>query len=127
MSEVQALILDDSSVMRKIIARALRQADLGRLEVFEAGSGIEAMEILGSQPIHLILSDINIPGMDGIEFLRQIQARYPEIPVVIISTESSASSVKQSIQAGVRAYIRKPFTADQVKERVVPLLQVPAL
>ena len=127
MSEVQALILDDSSVMRKIIARALRQADLGQLEVFEAGSGIEAMEILGGQPIHLILSDINIPGMDGIEFLRQIQARYPEIPVVIISTESSASSVKQSIQAGVRAYIRKPFTADQVKERVVPLLQVPAL
>lgn len=127
MPEVQALILDDSSVMRKIIARALRQADLGQLEVFEAGSGIEAMEILGSQPIHLILSDINIPGMDGIEFLRQIQARFPEIPVVIISTESSASSVKQSIQAGVRAYIRKPFTADQVKERVVPLLKVPAL
>ena len=72
----------------------------------------------------LILSDINMPSMDGLEFLRQIQAQKlaPDIPVVMITTESSEEHVKQAIQSGARGYIRKPFTAEQVKERVLPLL-----
>lgn len=127
MAEIRALIMDDSSVMRKIIARALRQAGIGPLLVLEAGTGADAMEILQQGPVDLILSDVNIPGMDGLEFLRQIQAQYPGIPVVVVTTESGSEYVKQSIKAGVRAYIRKPFTAAQVKERVLPLLQMAGL
>ena len=125
MSDVRALIVDDSSVMRKIVERALRQAGLDALVVYEAGNGVEGLNLLKANGVDLILSDINMPSMDGLEFLRQIQEQRlaPGIPVVMITTESSEEHVKQAIQAGARGYIRKPFTAEQVKERVLPLLQ----
>jgi len=126
MAEVRALIVDDSSVMRKIVERSLRQAGLESLVIFEAGSGIEALQILKSKEVDLILSDINMPSMDGLEFVRQIHSQNLafEVPVVMITTESSEEHVKQAIQAGANGYIRKPFTADQVKQRVLPLLSV---
>ncbi|MFZ0395605.1 MAG: response regulator [Terracidiphilus sp.] len=125
MEEVRALIVDDSSVMRKIVERSLRQAGLDSLVVVEAASGAEGLEALKRGPVDLILSDINMPVMDGLEFLRQIQAQKlaEGVPVVMITTESSAEHVKQAIEAGARGYIRKPFTADQVKERVLPLVK----
>jgi two-component system chemotaxis response regulator CheY len=124
MSEVRTLIVDDSSVMRKIVERSLRQAGLESLVIFEAGSGIEGLDVLKGQQVDLILSDINMPVMDGLEFLRQIRAQNlaPGVPVVMITTESSEEHVKQAILAGAQGYIRKPFTAEQVKERVLPLL-----
>ena len=126
MSDVRALIVDDSSVMRKIVERSLRKAGLDSLVVFEAASGIDGLEILKSKKVDLILSDINMPSMDGLEFVRQlnVQKLAVGIPVVMITTESSEAHVKQAIEAGARGYIRKPFTADQVKQRVLPLLSV---
>jgi two-component system chemotaxis response regulator CheY len=124
MREIRALIVDDSSVMRKIVERSLRQAGLDQLVVREAGTGAEGIEMLRAHPVDLILSDINMPSMDGLEFVRRIHAENlaPGVPVVMITTESSEEHVKQAIQAGARGYIRKPFTADQVKERVLPLV-----
>jgi two-component system chemotaxis response regulator CheY len=126
MSEVRTLIVDDSSVMRKIVERSLRQAGLSPLVVFEAGSGVDGLELLKAQKVDLILSDINMPSMDGLEFLRQLRAQNlaPGVPVVMITTESSEEHVKQAILAGAQGYIRKPFTAEQVKERVLPLINV---
>jgi two-component system chemotaxis response regulator CheY len=125
MSEVRALIVDDSSVMRKIVERSLRQAGLDPLLVREAGNGLDGLEILRTEAVDLILTDINMPSMDGLEFVRQIRAQNlaPGVPVVMITTESSEEHVKQAILAGARGYIRKPFTAEQVKERVLPLLR----
>ncbi len=125
MSEIRALIVDDSSVMRKIVERALRQAGLDALVVHEAGSGAEGLEMLKANPVDLILSDINMPIMDGLETLRQIRAPNlaQGVPVVMITTESSEEHVKQAIQSGAQGYIRKPFTAEQVKERVLPLVK----
>jgi len=124
MSEIRTLIVDDSSVMRKIVERALRQAGLDPMTVHEAGSGTEGLELLKAKQVDLILSDINMPSMDGLEFLRQVRAQNlaPGVPVVMITTESSEEHVKQAILAGAQGYIRKPFTAEQVKERVLPLL-----
>ena len=124
MAEIRALIVDDSSVMRKIVERTLRQAGLAQLVVLEAGSGTEALDLLRAAPVDLILTDINMPSMDGLEFLRQLRAQKlaPGAPVVMITTESSEEHVKQAIQAGAQGYIRKPFTAEQVKERVLPLV-----
>jgi len=109
MSEIRTLIVDDSTVMRKIVERSLRQAGLDPLIVYEAGSGTEGLEM---------------PSMDGLEFLRQLRAQNlaPGVPVVMITTESSEEHVKQAILAGAQGYIRKPFTAEQVKERVLPLI-----
>jgi len=125
MKEIRTLIVDDSSVMRKIVERALRQAGLDTLVVHEAGSGVEGLDLLRTKQVDVILSDINMPSMDGLEFLRQIRAQSlaPGVPVVMITTESSEEHVKQAIQAGAQGYIRKPFTAEQVKERVLPLLR----
>ena len=121
---MRILIVDDSSVMRRIVERSLRQAGLDVSVVLEAGSGTEGLDVLKEKQVDLILSDINMPAMDGLEFLRQIRAQNlaSGVPVVMITTESSEEHVKQAIQAGARGYIRKPFTPDQVKERVLPLV-----
>ena len=73
MKKVTALIVDDSSVMRKIVERSLRQAGIDLVEVREAGNGAEALTTLKGARVDLILCDINMPVMDGIEFLRQLQ------------------------------------------------------
>ena len=124
MSEIRTLIVDDSTVMRKIVERSLRQAGLDPMVVYEAGSGTEGLEMLRAKNVDLILSDINMPSMDGLEFLRQLRLQNlaPGVPVVMITTESSEEHVKQAILSGAQGYIRKPFTAEQVKERVLPLL-----
>jgi two-component system chemotaxis response regulator CheY len=129
MSEIRTLIVDVSSVMRKIVERSLRQAGLDPLVVYEASSGTEGLDVLKVKQVDLILSDINMPSMDGLEFLRQLRAQNlaPGVPVVMITTESSEEHVKQAILAGAQGYIRKPFTAEQVKERVLPLLNAAAV
>jgi len=126
---VRALIIDDSAVMRKVIERALRQAGLELMDVAQASNGEEALEILRSDAesatkIGLIISDINMPVMDGLQFLeaRRDQKLAPGVPVVMITTEGSEPFVLRAIAAGAQGYICKPFTADQVKARVVPLL-----
>ena len=123
MSDIVALIVDDSSVMRKIVERALRQAGISLGEVLEASNGVEALTLLGHKHVDLILSDINMPNMDGLEFLRQLRAQKlaTNVPVVMITTESSEEHVRDAIAAGAQGYIRKPFTPDQVKDRILPL------
>jgi two-component system chemotaxis response regulator CheY len=126
MSDINALIVDDSSVMRKIVERALRQAGLSLSKVYEASSGAEALDVLKSEQVQLVLSDINMPMMDGLEFLRQMREQdlAPDVPVVMITTEGSEEHVKAAIAAGAQGYIRKPFTPEQVKDRVLPLLDL---
>lgn len=127
---MRALIIDDSAVMRKVIERALKQAGLEFTEVLQASNGEEALEALrkdgvGPQKIGLIISDINMPIMDGLQFLeaRRDQKLALGVPVVMITTEGSEPFVLRAIAAGAQGYICKPFTADQVKTRVVPLVQ----
>ena len=126
---IRALIVDDSSVMRKIIERSLRQAGIDLQPVLEAGNGAEALQLLAGSQVDLVLSDINMPVMDGLEFVKQMQniesAR--GTPVVMITTEGSESQVVRALSLGARDYIRKPFTPDQMKEHVLPLLEKPVL
>jgi two-component system chemotaxis response regulator CheY len=126
---VRALIIDDSAVMRKVIERALRQSGLEISEVVQASNGEEALEVLRADALNsakmgLIISDINMPVMDGLQFLeaRRDQKLAEGVPVVMITTEGSEPFVLRAIAAGAQGYICKPFTADQVKARVVPLL-----
>jgi two-component system chemotaxis response regulator CheY len=124
MDSIRALIVDDSSVMRKIVERCLRQAGIDLKQVFEAGNGAEAISSLNENPVDLILCDINMPVMDGLEFVKQL-AGIPNakgVPVVMITTEGSEAHVVQAISCGAKGYIRKPFTAEQVKEHVIPVL-----
>lgn len=124
MDSIRALIVDDSSVMRKIVERSLRQAGINISQVFEAGNGAEALGALRDNRVDLILCDINMPVMDGLEFVKQLanEENARGVPVVMITTEGSEAHVVQAVSAGARGYIRKPFTPDQVKEHVLPVL-----
>jgi two-component system, chemotaxis family, chemotaxis protein CheY len=124
MEKIRALIVDDSSVMRKIVERSLRQAGVELDQVCEASNGAEALSALHDNPVDLILCDINMPVMDGLEFVRRVSTVESArgIPIVMITTEGSEAHVVQALSAGARGYIRKPFTPDQVKEHVLPVL-----
>ena len=125
MDAIRALIIDDSSVMRKIVERSLRQAGVPLSQVLEAGNGADALNLLRSQEVDLILSDINMPVMDGLTFVRELRKEglAAAVPVVMITTEGSESQVVQAVSSGARGYIRKPFTAEQVKEHIIAILQ----
>jgi len=124
MNAITALIVDDSSVMRKIVERSLRQAGITLTRVFEAGNGAEGLTVLNDNRVDLILCDINMPVMDGLEFVKSLQGvpNAANVPVVMITTEGSEAHVVQALSNGARGYIRKPFTPDQVKEQVIPVL-----
>jgi len=126
MNSVRALIVDDSSVMRKIVERCVRQAGIDLSSVFQAGNGAEALAILAENKVELILFDINMPVMDGLEFVKKLSSveNAKGVPVIMITTEGSESHVVQALSAGARGYIRKPFTAEHVRDSVVPLLRV---
>lgn len=127
---MRVLIIDDSAVMRKVIERALRQAGLELTDVLQASNGEEALQTLrenqgSTGALSLILSDINMPVMDGLQFLetRKRENLSPGVPVVMITTEGNEAFVMRAITAGAQGYICKPFTAEQVKARVLPLLR----
>jgi two-component system chemotaxis response regulator CheY len=128
---MRALIVDDSSVMRKVVERALRQAGIELSTVLQAGNGAEALQSLrdSPEPLDLILSDINMPTMDGLQFLEACRSEglARGVPIVMITTEASEPTVRRALAAGARGYLCKPFTTDQVKARVLPLLTLATL
>src|ERR1700739_1208493 len=124
MNSIRPLIVADSSVMRKIVERSLRQAGIEISQVYEAGNGAEGLTVLAESRVDLILCDINMPVMDGLEFVKALAGveNAKGTPVVMITTEGSEAHVVQALSLGARGYIRKPFTPDQVKEHVIPVL-----
>lgn len=119
------LIVDDSNTMRKIVNRSLRQAGLEFDSVLEAGDGQAALEVLAGEKPDIILSDINMPNMDGIEFLKQKanDDSIKDIPVVMVTTEGgSEDMVDQAMSLGASGCVKKPFTPDMVNDVLGPLL-----
>lgn len=118
------LLVDDSSTMRKIIGRSLRQAGIDFDNIFEAGDGLEALAVLEKEKVDIILSDINMPNMDGISFLREkaSRANIKSIPVLMISTETGDDIIGEAKSLGAVGAIKKPFTPDKVNEVLGPLL-----
>jgi two-component system chemotaxis response regulator CheY len=121
---LDVLIVDDSAAIRKILQRVLRQTDLSLGEIREAGDGSEAVEILKTRSFGLILSDINMPQMDGLQLLARIKEmdHLRNVPVLMITTEGGQGKVMEAVQLGATGYVRKPFTADQIKEKLAGIL-----
>jgi two-component system, chemotaxis family, chemotaxis protein CheY len=102
------MIVDDSASLRQVVGIALRGAGY---QVLEASDGKHALSQLSGQKIHLVISDVNMPNMDGITFvkaLKQLPA-YKFTPVIMLTTESLESKKKEGQAAGVRAWVTKPF------------------
>jgi len=121
---LDVLIVDDSAAIRKILHRVLVQAEVQLGKVHEAGNGNEALEKMKTEKIGLILSDINMPTMDGIEFLTRLKAddAYKSVPILMVTTEGSQAKVMQALALGAAGYVKKPFTADQIKEKLAGIL-----
>ena len=121
---LNVLIVDASAAIRKILHRVLIQTDVLRGRVLEASDGVEALAKLKQEPIGLILSDINMPNMDGIELLTNLKAHttFKTIPILMVTTEGSQNRVMQALELGAAGYVRKPFTAEQIKQKLAGLI-----
>jgi len=119
------LVVDDSAAIRKILQRVLRQTGMDIHTIHEAGDGQEAVELLKLHKPALILTDINMPKMDGLQLLAAVKASdaWRHIPVVMITTEGGEAKVGEAVKLGAAGYVRKPFTADQIKEKLAGILQ----
>jgi two-component system, chemotaxis family, chemotaxis protein CheY len=121
---VDILIVDDSAAIRKILQRVLLQTEVPIGKVLEAGDGLEALATLKTHKVGLILSDINMPNMDGLQLLGELKAsaELRAVPVLMITTEGGQAKVLEAVNLGAVGYVRKPFTADQIKEKLAGLL-----
>ncbi len=117
------LIVDDSATMRKIIMRSLRQAGIDVGSAVEAADGAEGLRALKGGGFDLVLSDVNMPTMNGLEFCRAAKASVrPLPPIVMITTEGSEDMIAQAMNEGARGYVKKPFTPEHLSQSLTPLL-----
>jgi two-component system chemotaxis response regulator CheY len=121
------LVVDDSTTVRAVIARSLELAGVPVGNLHQAANGREALAILGAEWIDLVFADINMPVMNGVEMIEKMRedGLLQTIPVIICSTEGSVSRIEQLRAAGVRAYIRKPFTPELLRQVVEDTVGVP--
>ncbi len=118
------LLVDDSRTVRAVIKKALRLAKVPTAEIFHAGNGQEALDIIAENWIDLVFADINMPVMNGVEMIEKLKESEvtESIPVVVISTEGSTTRIEELKQKGVSAYIRKPFQPEQLRDIVMEIL-----
>ncbi len=111
---MKLLIVDDSTTMRKIIMRGIRQSGFKVDEFLEAGNGKEALQMISNGGVDVVLTDINMPEMNGLELLEALRSsgETKDIPVVMITTEGSEMVIEKAKQLGVDGFIRKPFTPE---------------
>ncbi len=118
------LIVDDSPVMRSFIRRVLSLSGFEVAEYVEAGDGVEALAQLGAHRVDIILTDINMPGMDGEELLRRLSADgvLRDTPAVVISTDATNDRILQMMELGAQGYVSKPFTPEKLREELQRVL-----
>jgi len=113
------LAVDDSSTMRRIVARILRQSGISVDTILEAANGLEALEQLSANPdVQWVLSDVNMPEMDGIELVRKAREKHnkEELPIIMITTEGGDPMRDQALSSGANGYVAKPFTPEAIGE-----------
>ena len=114
------LIVDDSTIVRAVISKALKLAGVPINKLFQAGNGEEALEVLENSWVDLVFCDISMPVMDGEELVAAMNENgmMESIPVVIVSSAGSEPRVARLKENGVKDYIQKPFTPERIKEVV---------
>jgi two-component system chemotaxis response regulator CheY len=116
------LVVDDSATMRRMVVAALR--GLGAVRFDEAQSGLEAIERLSIGPVDLVLLDLNMPDVHGLEVLRFVRSHhaFQRIPVVVLTTRGDEESREAALRAGATLYLTKPFAPEELAPRVRDLL-----
>lgn len=121
---LELLVVDDSPVTRKMVRRAIGLCGLPVDGIREAGDGAEALAHLAARPVDLVLADVNMPVMSGIELVERMAADpgLARIPVVIVATPMSEERIERLFERGARAYLAKPFRPEALRDVVVQIL-----
>jgi two-component system chemotaxis response regulator CheY len=124
--EFQCLVVEDSAMMRQLLVFALSRVK--QLKVTEADDGVDGLRKLAAAKFDIILTDINMPIMDGLKLVRRVRTDpvHKDVPIVIITTESAEEDRQRALSLGANAYITKPIQAPQVIAKVRELLGIEA-
>jgi two-component system, chemotaxis family, chemotaxis protein CheY len=120
------LIVDDSATTRAIIKRTIQMAQVPADTILEASNGADALRLLSGTVVDLILADLHMPEMDGVEMARRVLAdpATAAIPIVVVSAEPNPLRIQQILASGVRAHLRKPFTPESIRNIITETLGV---
>ena len=120
------LIVDDSPAMRSFIRRVMEVSGLETSLCLEASDGAEALEVLERNCVDLVLTDINMPRMSGVQLLRRLHESelLRTLPVIVISTDSTEVRMRQMLELGARGYVKKPFTPETLRQEIETVLGV---
>jgi two-component system, chemotaxis family, chemotaxis protein CheY len=120
------LIVDDSQTIRSMLERSLTMTGLPIDAVIQAQHGREALDILAAMWVDIVFTDIHMPELDGIGLITAMQAskEFKDIPIVVVSTEGSASRISELTRKGIKGYLRKPFTPEKIRDVIVSTLGV---
>jgi two-component system chemotaxis response regulator CheY len=118
------LVVDDSETMRAVIAKSIGLAGIALGSLFQAANGAEGIEVLRREWVDLVLADINMPVLNGVGMVTQMKADpgLGDIPVIIVSTEGSATRLQALKDQGVKGFLRKPFTPEELKKAMETVL-----
>ncbi len=118
------ITVDDSSTMRRIIKNTLQK--LGFSNILEAEHGVEALEVLSKNEVDIIITDWNMPEMDGLTFVKTVRLdpKYVDTPILMITTEAAKEDILTALKNGVNNYVVKPFTPEILQEKVFKLLDI---
>ncbi len=121
--EIQALVVDDSRIMRKLVMRSLTESRLAQFTYTESGDGVEGLAAFDVKTTGMIFVDWNIPNLNGVDFVREVRSiQKRHIPIVMITTESTMGKVEEALdQAGADCFIVKPFTTEVLQKKLQPL------
>ena len=118
------LVVDDSPPMRQVIKKVIQISGFDVGELLEAGNGKEALKVLSSHWVDVILLDIHMPEMDGIEMLRRLSEEdlWKRIPVIVVTTEGREQVIEEAKRLGAKGYVKKPFNPEQIKEILMSVM-----
>ncbi|HZZ43265.1 MAG TPA: response regulator [Tepidisphaeraceae bacterium] len=118
------LIVDDSAITRALIKRAILLANLPVAGLLEAGNGSQALDVIRREQVDVLIADLNMPEMGGVELTRIIlgDPLTKHIPVVIVSADPNPSRAAELLAAGVKGYVHKPFTPEVIRDTLSPLM-----
>jgi len=119
---MKILIVDDSKVMRLLVRRTLRQAGFDNIDVVEAENGREGIEVYGRESPEVVLADWNMPEMGGLELLHNLRRMNPGVKLGFITSEQTPEIRNEAREAGARFFIAKPFTPEEFKIKLHPIL-----
>lgn len=117
---MKILIVDDSSTMRRIIGNVVQQLGFSKDDFDEAEDGVKAWKLLGDTQYDIVLTDWNMPNMNGLDLVKKIRSEgsHQKTPIIMITTEGGKGEVITALKAGVNNYIVKPFNAQILKEKL---------